>query len=58
MAATIPGLTVVVPSDPTETDQAVRWAASHAGGPVYIRVSRMGVPDVNPQGYEFRRGGR
>src|SRR6476659_5936901 len=33
----IPGLTVVVPSDPTETYQAVTWAASHPG-PVFIRV--------------------
>ena len=51
----IPDLTVVVPSDPTETYQAVTWAASHPG-PVFIRVSRMAVPDVNPAGYEFRSG--
>jgi transketolase len=52
---TIPGLTVLVPSDPDETAQAVRWAAAH-DGPVFIRVSRMGVPDVNPDGYEFIPG--
>jgi transketolase len=52
---TIPGLTVLVPADPTETAQAVRWAARH-DGPVFIRVSRMGVPDVNPPGYEFVPG--
>jgi transketolase len=51
----IPGLTVIVPSDPAETAQAIRWAARHAG-PVFVRVSRMGVPDVNPQGYEFVPG--
>jgi transketolase len=51
----IPGLTVVVPSDPTETAQALRWAAGH-DGPVFVRVSRMGVPDVNPPGYEFAPG--
>jgi transketolase len=51
----IPGLTVVVPSDPAETAQAIRWAAGH-DGPVFVRVSRMGVPDVNPQGYEFVPG--
>jgi transketolase len=51
----IPDLTVVVPSDPIETYQAVTWAASHPG-PVFIRVSRMGVPDVNPPGYQFRPG--
>ncbi|MGN8245756.1 transketolase family protein [Cellulomonas soli] len=52
---TIPGMTVVVPADPTETAQAVRWAAQH-DGPVYLRISRMGVPDVYPEGYRFVPG--
>lgn len=52
---TIPGLTVLVPSDPMETAQAIRWAAQH-DGPVFVRVSRMGVPDVNPEGYQFAPG--
>jgi transketolase len=52
---TIPGLTVLVPSDPTETAQAIRWAAGH-DGPVFVRVSRMGVPDVNPEGYQLAPG--
>jgi transketolase len=52
---TIPGLTVLVPSDPVETAQAIRWAAGH-DGPVFVRVSRMGVPDVNPPGYAFAPG--
>jgi transketolase len=52
---TIPGLTVVVPADPEETRQVVRWAAQH-DGPVFVRVSRMGVPDVNPEGYTFVPG--
>ena len=52
---TIPGLTVIAPSDPEETRQAVRWAYQHPG-PTYLRVSRMGVPDVNPEGYEFVAG--
>jgi transketolase len=51
----IPGLTVIVPSDPAETAQAVRWAAAH-DGPVFLRISRMGVPDVNPDSYEFVPG--
>lgn len=51
----IPGMTVLVPSDPEETRQVVRWAAQH-DGPVFIRVSRMGVPDVNPEGYRFAPG--
>jgi transketolase len=52
---TIPGLTVIVPTDPTETAQAVRWAAS-AGRPVFLRVSRLGVPDLMPEGYTFTPG--
>lgn len=51
----IPGLVVLVPSDPAETAQAIRWAAQH-DGPVFVRVSRMGVPSVNPEGYEFAPG--
>jgi transketolase len=51
----IPGLTVLVPSDPVETAEAVRWAAQH-DGPVFLRVSRMGVPDVNPPEYRFVPG--
>ncbi len=51
----IPGLTVLVPCDPIETVQALRWAATH-DGPVYIRIARMGVPDVNAADYEFVPG--
>lgn len=52
---TIPGLSVVVPSDPAETVAAVRWAATHEG-PVFLRISRMGVPDVHPSGMTFVPG--
>jgi transketolase len=51
----IPNLTVIVPADRAETAQALRWAAGHTG-PVFVRVSRMGVPDVYPPGYEFAPG--
>ena len=36
-------LLTIVPSDPWETEQAVRFAAAHEG-PVFIRVSRYPVP--------------
>jgi transketolase len=42
----IPGMTVLVPADPLETEQALRWAHQH-DGPVYIRISRMRVPSVH-----------
>ena len=48
----IPNLTVIAPADREETRQAVRAAALHRG-PVFLRLSRMGVPDVVPDGYEF-----
>lgn len=36
-------LTILVPSDPWETEQAIRAAAA-VDGPVFVRVSRMPVP--------------
>ncbi len=51
----IPNLTVIAPADPAETGQAARWAAEHRG-PVFLRLSRMGVPDVMPQGSRFEAG--
>lgn len=43
---TLKGLTVIVPSDPWETAEAIRWAAAHRG-PVFIRISRMPVPALS-----------
>lgn len=51
----IPKLTVIVPADPTETDQAVA-AAARMAGPVFLRISRMGVPQVHPATYRFEIG--
>lgn len=51
----IANLTVVAPADRVETTQAVRWAADHQG-PVFLRLSRMPVPDVSPPDYQFAPG--
>lgn len=51
----IADLTVIVPADPEETAQAVRAAAAHEG-PVFLRISRMPVPDVSPEGAGFEIG--
>ena len=51
----LPGMTVLVPADPAETEQALRWAHTH-DGPVYIRISRMPVPAVHPGDYAFAPG--
>jgi transketolase len=51
----IANMTVVVPADPVETAQAVRAAAA-MDGPVFLRLSRLPVPDVHPAGYAFQVG--
>jgi transketolase len=51
----IAGMTVVVPADPIETAQAVRAAAATAG-PMFLRISRMGVPVVHTAEYRFEIG--
>jgi transketolase len=51
----LPGLDIVVPADRAETRQAVQLAARQEH-PVYIRVGRTAVPDVNPPGAELTRG--
>ncbi len=48
-------LTVLVPADPWETEQAIRWAAAHEG-PVFIRISRMPVPALDIPNRVFQVG--
>jgi transketolase len=42
---TMGSITILVPSDPWETREAIR-AAAEMEGPVFIRISRMGVPEI------------
>jgi transketolase len=51
----IANLTVIVPADPLETEQAVR-AAWRTEGPMFLRISRMPVPIVHAQDYRFAIG--
>jgi transketolase len=51
----IDGLVVVVPADPLETRQAIR-AAYELEGPIFVRTSRMPVPDVQPADSQLRLG--
>jgi transketolase len=48
-------LPIVVPADPVQTEQAVRWAAANPG-PSYLRISRTPVPDVTPADAPFEPG--
>lgn len=53
---TIPGMTVIVPSDDVEAKAAVR-AAYEMDGPVYMRFGRLAVPVFNDEEtYEFEIG--
>ena len=48
----LPNMTVLVPADEEETRQAIAWAAAYQGF-VYIRLGRMSVDNVSPEGYVF-----
>jgi transketolase len=51
----LPQITVIVPADPFETEEAVKWAAAHEG-PVFIRLSRMPVPMLDAVDKNFVAG--
>ena len=51
----IDNLRVLVPADPPQTRAAVRWAAANPG-PLYLRVPRLKVPEVTPEGAVLEPG--
>lgn len=51
----LPNLPVIAPCDSIETAAAVGWAAAYEG-PVFLRLSRVGVPDLLPPGHQFELG--
>jgi transketolase len=48
-------LAVIVPADPEETRSAMRWAVN-AARPCYMRIGRIKVPAVMPEGRGFELG--
>ena len=48
----LPNMTVIVPADCNECEQAVEFAAKY-NGPVYIRISRNSLPSIYPNDYKF-----
>lgn len=52
---TIPGMTVMCPSDDAEAKAAVRAAYEHKG-PVYMRLGRLAVPVFHEEGFHFQIG--
>lgn len=55
LVCSLPGFTVIVPSDAVETVQAVRVAAD-TKGPCYIRLSRAATPVIHEGHYRFTLG--
>jgi transketolase len=55
LALSLPGVAVVVPSDETQTREAVKAAAQY-DGPIYIRCGRPAVPVLYPNGCPFEIG--
>ncbi len=51
----LPNVPVIAPADRNETAAAVRWAAAHQG-PCFLRLSRVGVPDLLPDDHVFELG--
>ena len=51
----IPNLAVVVPADHVETAAVMRYSLHHEG-PMFLRISRIPVPQVHAEDYTFRLG--
>lgn len=51
----LPNVPVIAPADSMETAAAVKWAAGFEG-PCFLRLSRVGVPDLLPENHAFELG--
>ncbi|MGI1663865.1 transketolase family protein [Palleronia sp. KMU-117] len=51
----LPNVPVIAPADRIETAAAVAWAGDHVGG-CFLRLSRVGVPDLFPEDHVFELG--
>jgi transketolase len=51
----LPNMTVIQPGDAVETERAVEYLVEHQG-PVYLRLTRQKVADVNASDYRFELG--
>ncbi|MFQ5683395.1 MAG: transketolase family protein [Candidatus Binatia bacterium] len=51
----LPNMVVIQPADALETEKAVEYVVHHRG-PVFLRLMRQKVNDLNPPDYEFHFG--
>jgi transketolase len=52
----LPNMSVIVPSDAVEAAGAIRFAAAHDDGPVYVRLARAAFPVIHPEDHHFDFG--
>jgi transketolase len=55
LLGSLPGFTIIVPSDAVETAQVIRAVAA-LHGPCYIRLPRVKLPVINDSSYRFEIG--
>lgn len=48
----LPHMTVIVPADCKECEEAIKYAAN-TKGPMYVRIARTNVPDIFGEDYKF-----
>ena len=51
----LPNVPVIAPADRIETAAVIKWAAEYEGG-CFLRLSRVGVPDLLPEDHTFTLG--
>jgi transketolase len=52
----LPGMGVLQPADPKETEKMIEYLAEHHRGPVYVRLTRQNVAQLFGDDYEFHYG--
>lgn len=58
IATALPGMQVIAPTDPAETEAASRWCAAQTTGPCYLRLGKAGEPDLTADAPEPWRFGK
>ena len=51
----LPNMSVIVPADARETEEVIKYAATHEG-PVYIRLGRLAAEDIFDDSYTYEYG--
>ena len=46
VASALPNMTVIAPCDPSEMREATKWCATKNRGPVYMRLGKVGEPNL------------